>query len=224
MNTPLGHPSMMTVTGKDLLMGLDNLKVSDLNFNLVNGGNFINVSTLFNTPQSLSFLQSFLADPKATQTAANVTLLAQQRNLLPINDHIVGFANGNFYVAVGPLPLSLAAVTGAMPYGSSYISPYTPSDYGSSGTAPKSNMVDIGIYDDAFQPASVTVTAGATIRWTNLGEHVHTAKETTARWNSGDLPPGASYTVRLTTPGTYSYSCDHHAKEHMEGTIIVTAK
>src|SRR4029453_19182222 len=55
----------------------------------------------------------------------------------------------------------------------------------------------------AFSPATVTVTAGDTITWTNDDAIVHTATSATGAFDSGDLAPGDSYSVTFTTAGTY---------------------
>jgi plastocyanin len=41
----------------------------------------------------------------------------------------------------------------------------------------------------------------------------------TGSWDSGDLPPGTSYSVTFHGTGTYQYYCKHH--KGMQGTIVV---
>jgi plastocyanin len=47
----------------------------------------------------------------------------------------------------------------------------------------------------------------------------HTVTSNDGKWDSGDIPHGASYEVLFVTPGTYKYHCKHH--KGMEGTIVV---
>ena len=80
--------------------------------------------------------------------------------------------------------------------------------------------VDIGAYDNVFQPATITVAPGTTVRWTNYGRHAHTVTSATGRWGSGRLAPGQVYSSTFTRPGTYDYHCGIHPRE-MRGTIVV---
>jgi amicyanin len=79
----------------------------------------------------------------------------------------------------------------------------------------------VTIANFAFSPATVTVTAGDTITWTNDDAIVHTATSATGAFDSGDLAPGDSYSVTFTTAGTYDYFCTPHPT--MTGRIVVQA-
>jgi amicyanin len=79
----------------------------------------------------------------------------------------------------------------------------------------------VTISDFAFTPATLTVTAGDTVTWTNDDPIVHTATSTTGAFDSGDLVQKASYSVTFTTPGTYEYLCTPHPT--MTGRIVVEA-
>ena len=112
-------------------------------------------------------------------------------------------------------------------YGQSYYCPpmyYQPRVYyappGYSAARP-TTTASVGAYDDYFQPKTINIQPGTTVRWVNYGKHTHTVTAKDGRWDSGDIPPGASYTVTFRTPGTYYYYCRHHMKEKMEGTIVV---
>lgn len=75
--------------------------------------------------------------------------------------------------------------------------------------------------DNAFVPATITVTEGDTVNWvapqTNLEDHtVHAENE---RFD-GALQPGQTFSHRFTAPGTYEYHCDIHPTE-MSGTVVV---
>ncbi len=89
------------------------------------------------------------------------------------------------------------------------------------GYSPARPTMVIGAYDDYFQPGTLNVQPGTTVRFVNYGRHTHTVTSKDGRWDSGDLPPGYSYSVTFVTPGTHYYYCRHHTKEKMQGTIVV---
>ena len=82
-----------------------------------------------------------------------------------------------------------------------------------------------------FSPVTATVYIGInnTIIFTNDDTVVHnvdwstvpTGSTLTAGTTSVNLKNGQTYTVTLTTPGTYTYACDYHS--WMRGTIVVMA-
>ena len=94
---------------------------------------------------------------------------------------------------------------------------YPPADPNEPARA--TTTVAITIQDDNFQPVSTSVQPGTTVRWTNAGSHNHTASAQDNSWDSGDLAPGATYSLTFQHPGTYYYYCRHHAG--MQGTIVV---
>jgi plastocyanin len=77
---------------------------------------------------------------------------------------------------------------------------------------PDSITQDIQIVDFAFSPPSAEVTIGQYVRWINLGSMPHTSTDTTAgHWDSGNLNPGDTYTLRTDSAGTYHYICSYHS-------------
>ncbi len=99
---------------------------------------------------------------------------------------------------------------------------YRPPSYvpGDSQARP-TTTISIGASDDYFDPGKVSVQPGTTVRWVNKGKHKHTVTSSEGLWDSGDLAPGATYSVTFLGPGTYYYYCRHHTKEKMQGTIVV---
>jgi amicyanin len=79
----------------------------------------------------------------------------------------------------------------------------------------------VAIADFAFEPATLTITAGDTVTWTNEDAMVHTATSVDGSFDSGDLDQGESYSLTFTTPGTYAYLCTPHPT--MTGRIVVVA-
>jgi plastocyanin len=110
---------------------------------------------------------------------------------------------------------------------------------GGGGTRPATGpVVTVTMTDDStFEPASVTVAAGGTVRWVNASKDVHTAttdpkaaanpKDVAtpagARpFNSGKVAPGGTFEQRFTVPGTYRYVCEPHEEMDMKGQVVVT--
>ena len=79
----------------------------------------------------------------------------------------------------------------------------------------------VSIADFAFAPATLTITVGDTVTWTNEDPLVHTATSTSGAFDTGDLGQGESSSVTFTTPGTYPYLCAPHPD--MTGQVIVLA-
>ena len=81
-----------------------------------------------------------------------------------------------------------------------------------------SNVVSISGF--AFDRSTVEVPAGSEVSWRNADptEHTVTAKDGT--FDSGPVPPGEAFAVRLEEPGEYPYVCAIHPD--MRGTIIVS--
>jgi plastocyanin len=79
---------------------------------------------------------------------------------------------------------------------------------------------EVGLSDNRFDPPTLTVPAGTTVRWVNRGQHKHTVTADKGDWGSKELAPEAVYEYTFTQPGTYTYHCEVHPKE-MRGTVIV---
>jgi LPXTG-motif cell wall-anchored protein len=77
------------------------------------------------------------------------------------------------------------------------------------------------IKDFSFSPATVTVTAGETITWTNDGPTGHSATADDGSFDTGILSQGHSGSHTFTTPGTYSFHCTPHP--FMQGKVVVLA-
>jgi plastocyanin len=77
----------------------------------------------------------------------------------------------------------------------------------------------VSIVDFSFEPATLDVTAGATVVWTNDGVAPHTVTGDFA--DSGVLEPGQTFSHTFAEIGDYSYVCAIHPQ--MTGTIRVSA-
>ena len=88
-----------------------------------------------------------------------------------------------------------------------------------------------------FLPASVTIKAGDTVKWTNPYNITHTvtfdpAQAQTASdvvlpagvapFGSADIEEEGTFSHTFTAKGTYKYVCKYHEAMGMVGTVIVT--
>ena len=72
-----------------------------------------------------------------------------------------------------------------------------------------------------YSPANYTVVAGTTVTWANHDGTTHSVTSDSGLFDSGPLPPGASFSYAFTQPGIYHYSCYYHS--WMTGTVVVLA-
>lgn len=86
-------------------------------------------------------------------------------------------------------------------------------------SAPASNGNSVAVANFAFSPASLTVKVGTKVTWTNNDSVTHTVTENQGAFDSGQLPPGKSFSFTFTKAGTYSYHCNIHPS--MTATIVV---
>jgi plastocyanin len=89
-----------------------------------------------------------------------------------------------------------------------------PSNPASGGTQ------EVKIANFAFDPPSLTISVGTTVKWTNEDSAQHTATADDGSFDSGQLSKGQSFTFTFTKEGTFTYKCADHA--NMKATIIVT--
>lgn len=88
-------------------------------------------------------------------------------------------------------------------------------------TGPAPTTSSVSILDRSFSPASVSVSAGSTVVWTNVSGRDHNVVADNGSFASADLAGGATYTRTFTTPGTFSYLCTIHPD--MTGVVAVGA-
>lgn len=77
----------------------------------------------------------------------------------------------------------------------------------------------ITIVDDSFKPATVTVSAGSKVTWTNHDDDPHTVTSVQPLFDSKGLAQGDTYSFVFRKPGTYAYYCKVHP--FMKATVIV---
>ena len=80
---------------------------------------------------------------------------------------------------------------------------------------------EIVIENFQFVPATLTVTPGTQVTWSNHDEEPHNIVnvDQPRRFRSQAIDGGEKYTFVFDQPGTYNYICAVHP--HMEGTVIV---
>lgn len=86
--------------------------------------------------------------------------------------------------------------------------------------APKKSTHAVSIDNMAFSPASVQVTVGDTVEWTNNDERDHNVTSKDGSFKSGNLSNGASYRYTFNKAGKFSYGCSLHPR--MKGTVTVS--
>ena len=72
----------------------------------------------------------------------------------------------------------------------------------------------------AFSPATLTVSAGTSVTWTNRDEEPHTVAASDGSFHSPGMGTGATFTHTFSTAGTFDYVCSIHPSMH--GTVVVT--
>jgi Plastocyanin len=81
----------------------------------------------------------------------------------------------------------------------------------------ESMTVEVSIQNFAFNPQSVTISSGDTVKWTNFDSVSHTVAG--ADFVSDALKNGDSFSHTFTETGTYNYHCSIHPS--MTGMVIV---
>jgi len=81
-------------------------------------------------------------------------------------------------------------------------------------------IAPVSIQDDLFEPATLTIRKGTTVRWTNRGTHPHTVTSDTGGWDTGAIKPGGVSEQTFSAVGTYPYHCAIHPGK-MRGVVVV---
>lgn len=81
-------------------------------------------------------------------------------------------------------------------------------------------IVEVAIENFSFNPASVEILTGDTVRWKNADSVTHTVRG--PNFESGELKKGDTYDFLFTDAGTYNYNCSIHPS--MKGTVVVNEK
>jgi len=87
------------------------------------------------------------------------------------------------------------------------------------GQDAKGTTVEVKIDNFSFSPATITIPAGTTVRWTNRDDIPHTVVADDKAFKSKVLDTDEQFTYTFTKPGTYSYFCSIHPK--MTAKVVV---
>lgn len=80
----------------------------------------------------------------------------------------------------------------------------------------------VAISGFSYSPASVTISVGDTVTWTNSDAQAHTATADDSTWNTGTISgSGGTGAVTFSTAGSFPYHCSIHSQ--MTGTVTVQA-
>lgn len=103
--------------------------------------------------------------------------------------------------------------------------------------ASKAVVVTMTDTPPAYVPEKLTIKVGTTVTWKNTAASLHDVTTNAnavqnksdvslppgaKAFDSGFMPPGASWSYTFTVPGRYLYVCIPHEKDHMIGEIAVT--
>ena len=81
---------------------------------------------------------------------------------------------------------------------------------------------EVWIQGSAFTPATITVSAGTTIKWTNKDVAAHTVTNDSGEaeiFDSGSMANGATFSRQFNNTGSFKYHCTFHAG--MKATVVV---
>jgi len=82
----------------------------------------------------------------------------------------------------------------------------------------------VAALDDTFQPSGPQVPLGTTVTFVNEGGNPHTVTADDGSFDSGNLTPGASFSVTFDEPGRRPFFCSYHGAPGgfgMAGTVLV---
>jgi plastocyanin len=84
--------------------------------------------------------------------------------------------------------------------------------------------VVVGMEDNFFDQADITVEPGTTVTWVQRGQYGHTTTSYDGLWDSGLIEGNTDGTFSFTfeEAGTYEYFCGPHEDIGMVGTVTVS--
>jgi plastocyanin len=116
---------------------------------------------------------------------------------------------------LGLRALAAAGLTVAVVVGAGTTAGAAPGSRDAGGRGPR-----VALRQVAFLPGSLVVRTGQTVHWTNRDPVPHNIVATSgARFDSGTVPPGATFSFTAARPGTIHYVCTLH--QGMRGTLQV---
>ena len=107
----------------------------------------------------------------------------------------------------------IAGLLGAISCGTSSSTPT------STPTATPTGNATVTIQNLAFSPATLTISVGTTVTWTNNDSTSHTVTSDTGLFDSGQMSQGSHFSHTFNDKGTFAYHCTIHTTMH--GTVTV---
>jgi plastocyanin len=85
------------------------------------------------------------------------------------------------------------------------------------------DVVEVGLRNLAFNPSTVRIKAGQTVRWVNKESMLHTVTpDGHTEWSAATLSTAeATFAHAFDKAGTYTYYCQPHRSGGMTGTVVV---
>jgi plastocyanin len=77
----------------------------------------------------------------------------------------------------------------------------------------------VSIANFSFTPATLSISVGTTVTWTNTDSVTHTVTADQGTFDSSNLSPGTTFSFTFSQAGSYPYHCSIHPS--MMGTILV---
>jgi plastocyanin len=119
-------------------------------------------------------------------------------------------------IRIGIGALLVALITGCGG-GSSMSTPTTPTTPAAATVTIQTSARTLGVA--AFVPNPVTVSAGATLTWSNTDSTTHDMVSDSGIWDSGRIAPGDRFNFTFPSRGSFPFHCSIHAG--MVGTVVV---
>lgn len=91
---------------------------------------------------------------------------------------------------------------------------------GAEKNGPESHAVSISGLQ--YSPASLSLSAGDTVVWTNNDDRDHTVVAADGAFRSGVIRQGETFSFTFARPGKFTYGCQFHPR--MKGVVIVAAR
>jgi plastocyanin len=83
----------------------------------------------------------------------------------------------------------------------------------------KAESMEVKIDNFSFGPATLTISVGTTVTWTNRDDIPHTVVSNDGVFKSKVLDTDEKFSFTFSKPGTYPYFCSIHPK--MTGKVVV---
>ena len=113
-----------------------------------------------------------------------------------------------------PAMLALAACSGSSSPAASAAASVAPSV-----APPDATGSAVTIASFKFEPATLTISVGTTVTWTNNDSASHTVTADDGSFKSGTLGKGGTFSQTFATAGTFAYHCNFHSS--MTATVTV---